>query len=234
MTLPPAGAAVQPEWWKSAVVYQVYPRSFADSDGDGIGEFQGLISRLDYLATLDVPCLWLLPFYPSPKRDNGYDVKNYYDVDPDYGTLADLREFLHRVKERGMRVIIDLVANHTSDEHPWFQAALQDANSRYRDYYVWTDAPDAVPPDRGNIFPDQVQKVWTYNEIANAYYYHRFYEFEPELKIAEPQVQEEIHRIIEFWLSLPVSCPKSRCRTKMPDKICYNIYWTLANWIGTG
>jgi maltose alpha-D-glucosyltransferase/alpha-amylase len=192
-------------WYKNAILYAVDVGTFQDSDGDGIGDFQGLISRLDYLVELGVTCIWLLPFYPSPGRDNGYDVRDYFEIDPRHGTLDDFVEFLHRAGEHGIRVILDLVVNHTSDRHPWFQAARRDEKSRYRDYYVWTDDPPPVSLGKGTIFPGQEQSIWTYDEVAGAYYYHRFYGFEPELQIANPEVQEEIYRIMDFWLSFGIS-----------------------------
>lgn len=174
-----------------------------DSDGDGIGDFRGLTQRLDYLAGLGITCLWLLPFYPSPNRDNGYDVMNYYDVDPRLGTLGDFAEFVHQAHDRGIRVLVDLVINHTSIEHPWFQAARKDKHSKYRSYYVWASHPQPAP----NLvaFPTQEDSVWEYDEQAEAYYLHHFYKEQPDLNIANPDVREEILRIMGFWLALGVS-----------------------------
>ncbi len=191
-------------WYKNAIIYSLDVETFLDSDGDGIGDFQGLTKRLDYLAGLGITCLWLLPFYPSPNRDNGYDIMDYYNVDPRLGTLGDFVEFMHEAGERGIRVIIDLVVNHTSNQHPWFQAACADKNSKYHDYYVWTDEP----PKNESIevaFPDVEDSVWEYEEKIDAYYLHHFYKEQPDLNIANPAVQEEIFKIMAFWLALGVS-----------------------------
>ncbi|QDV39631.1 alpha-amylase family protein [Tautonia plasticadhaerens] len=192
-------------WYKEAVVYAVDVRTFRDSDGDGVGDFPGLTSRIDYLAELGITCLWLLPFYPSPARDNGYDVRDYYGVDPRLGTLEDFEEFLRRAGERGLRVVLDLIMNHTSDEHPWFQAARRDPGSRFRDYYVWAVSPPPPGPGQQSIFPGEEQTVWTFDERAGAHYYHRFYHFQPELRVANPEVRDEIRRVMDFWLSFPIA-----------------------------
>jgi len=194
-------------WYQNAVIYAVDVDAFQDSDGDGVGDFQGLISRLDYLNHLGVDCLWLLPFYPSPNRDNGYDVMDYYGVDPRHGTLGDFVEFLRAADERGIRVLVDLVANHTSDQHPWFQRARVDPDSTYRDYYVWSTDPPQPDPGRGSVFPGEAGagRVWTYDTEAGAYYYHRFYEFQPDLNLYNPAVREEIRKVVSFWLRLGVA-----------------------------
>lgn len=191
-------------WYKNAIIYSLDVETFMDSNGDGIGDFPGLLSRLDELAGLGVTCLWLLPFYPSPNRDNGYDITDYYSVDPRLGTLGDFVEFTSQAQEHGIRILIDLVVNHTSSEHPWFQQARQDRHSRYRDYYVWSEEkPEDA--DTGMVFPGVVDTTWTYDETAGAYYFHRFYPFQPELNIANPEVQEEIRKVMMFWLQLGVS-----------------------------
>jgi maltose alpha-D-glucosyltransferase/alpha-amylase len=192
-------------WYKNAVIYALDAEAFADADGDGIGDFQGLIDRLDYLSRLGVTCVWLLPFYPTPNRDNGYDVMDYYGVDPRLGTLGDFVEFVHGAEERGIRVIVDLVVNHTSDQHPWFQAARRDPDSKYRDYYVWAEEPPELPEHVGPVFPGEEESVWTWDDEAGAYYYHRFYHFQPDLNLANPEVREEIRKIMGFWLELGVS-----------------------------
>lgn len=191
-------------WYKNAIIYSLDVETFMDGNGDGIGDFPGLLSRLDELAGLGVTCLWLLPFYPSPNRDNGYDITDYYSVDSRLGTLGDFVEFTSQAQEHGIRILIDLVVNHTSSEHPWFQQARQDRHSRYRDYYVWSEEK---PEDAntGMVFPGVVDTTWTYDEAAGAYYFHRFYPFQPELNIANPEVQEEIRKIMMFWLQLGVS-----------------------------
>ncbi len=191
-------------WYKNAIVYSLDVETFMDSDGDGVGDFQGLTHCLEHLAGLGITCLWLLPFYPSPNRDNGYDVMDYYNVDPRLGTLGDFVEFMHQARERGIRVIVDLVVNHTSEQHPWFQAARADRNSKYRDYYVWTEKPPKG--DHGeNVFPEEEDSIWDYDEKAGAYYLHHFYKEQPDLNIANPAVQEEIYKIMGFWLELGVS-----------------------------
>jgi maltose alpha-D-glucosyltransferase/alpha-amylase len=179
--------------------------SFQDSNGDGIGDFPGLSSRVDYLADLGVTCVWLLPFFPSPDGDNGYDVMDYFGVDPRLGTLQDFVMFVRRAGERGLRVMIDLVMDHTSDQHPWFQAARHDRHSRYRQYYIWTDAPPPTDPSQRNIFPGEEQTVWTYDDLAGQYYFHQFYHFEPDLDVLHPEVREEIKRVIDYWLSFGIA-----------------------------
>ncbi len=191
-------------WYKHAVIYCLDVETFQDSDGDGTGDFRGLTGRLDHVTSLGATALWLLPFFPSPNRDNGYDVSDYYGVDPRLGTLGDFVDFVRAARERGIRVIIDLVVNHTSDQHPWFQAARNDPDSPYRDYYVWSDEKPA-DADEGVVFPGVQESVWTYDEEAGAYYYHRFYEHQPDLNIANPAVREEIRKIMGFWLELGVS-----------------------------
>lgn len=169
-----------------------------------MGDFQGLTESLDYLAGLGISCLWLLPFYPSPNRDNGYDVMDYYNVDPRLGTLGDFVEFMHEAEERGIRVLIDLVVNHTSNQHPWFQAARSDKNSQYREYYVWSEHPTDHDPSL-IAFPTEEDSLWEYDEQAEAYYLHHFYKEQPDLNTANPAVQNEIRKIISFWLELGVS-----------------------------
>ena len=192
-------------WYKNAIIYGVDVATFQDANGDGIGDFMGVCDRLDYLTELGVTCLWLLPFFPTPNRDNGYDVKNYYEVDPRLGTFEDFLRLVHRAGERGIRIMIDLVMDHTSDEHPWFQAARRDRNSRYRRYYEWSDAPPPTEPDKVNIFPGEESSVWTYDEIAGQYYFHRFYHFEPDLNVMCQDVRDEIERVIDYWLSFGIS-----------------------------
>jgi maltose alpha-D-glucosyltransferase/alpha-amylase len=191
-------------WYREAVVYCLDVETFQDSNGDGIGDLPGLISRLDYLARLGVTCLWLNPIHPSPRRDGGYDVTDFYGVHPQIGTLGDFAEMVHQAKLRGLRVIIDLVVNHTSDQHPWFKSARSSPDSPYRDWYVWSDEE---PPDRrqGMVFPGVQQETWSYDRTAKAWYYHRFYRFQPDLNTANEAVQREIESILGFWLALGVS-----------------------------
>ncbi|MEV6344984.1 alpha-amylase family protein [Actinoplanes sp. NPDC051851] len=191
-------------WYTKAVVYCLDIDTFADANGDGIGDIPGLIGRLDYLARLGVTCIWLNPIHPSPDRDDGYDVADFYNVDPRFGTLGDFAELLHQAGNLGIKVIIDLVVNHTSDKHPWFQSARASADSPYRDWYVWSETE---PADRnqGMVFPGEQSETWSYDRTAKLWYYHRFYRFQPDLNIKNPEVREEIKKICAFWLQLGVA-----------------------------
>jgi maltose alpha-D-glucosyltransferase/alpha-amylase len=191
-------------WYKNAVIYCLSVATYMDANGDGIGDFQGLLRRLDYLQGLGVTALWLMPFQPSPCKDDGYDVADYYGVDPRYGTLGDFVEFTRGCEQRGMRVLIDLVVNHTSNEHPWFQEACRDPKSKYRDWYVWS-ATKPKNAGSGIVFPGVQKSTWNYDKKAKAYYFHRFYDFQPDLNTANPDVQAEILKIMGFWLQLGVS-----------------------------
>jgi trehalose synthase len=191
-------------WWKNAVIYCVDVELFKDGNGDGTGDFPGLTDRVDYLAGLGVTCVWLMPFYPTPNRDNGYDIADYYGVDPRLGSLGDAVEFLRAARERGIRVIADLVVNHTSVDHPWFQAARADRDSPYRDFYVWADEPPEDGP-KDLVFPGQETSNWELDERAGQFYLHRFYKSMPDLNVANPRVRDEIHKVIGFWLELGLS-----------------------------
>jgi maltose alpha-D-glucosyltransferase / alpha-amylase len=191
-------------WYKNAIVYCLSVATYMDADGDGVGDFKGLMRRLDYLQGLGVTALWLMPFYSSPGRDGGYDVADYYSVDPKYGTLGDFVEFTHGCKQRGMRVLIDLVVNHTSNEHPWFREARHDPQSRYRDWYVWSKKKPKYAQD-GVVFPGVQKSTWTYDQVAKSWYFHRFYDFQPDLNTSHPEVQAEILKIMGFWIQLGVS-----------------------------
>ncbi|WP_020186678.1 alpha-amylase family protein [Methylopila sp. 73B] len=191
-------------WYKNAIVYCLSVESFMDSNGDGVGDFPGLTRRLDYLHGLGVTAVWLMPFQPSPGRDDGYDVSDYYNVDPRYGSLGDFVEFTHAAKQRGMRVLIDLVVNHTSDQHPWFKSARKDPKSPFRDWYVWSKTKPKNA-DEGMVFPGVQKTTWTRDDAAKAYYFHRFYEFQPDLNTSNPEVQAEILKIMGFWIQLGVS-----------------------------
>ena len=162
-------------WYKNAVIYNLDVGTFMDANGDGYGDFEGLVRRLDYLAGLGVTCLWLLPFQPTPDRDNGYDITDYYGVDPRHGSLGDFVEFMHQARGRGIRVIMDLVVNHTSDQHPWFKAARSDKRSPYREWYVWSKKRPKNFQE-GMVFPGVQKATWTYDKEAREYYFHRFYE----------------------------------------------------------
>jgi maltose alpha-D-glucosyltransferase / alpha-amylase len=189
------------QWYKTAVFYELHVKTFYDSNGDGIGDFVGLTEKLDYLKDLGINCIWLLPFYPSPLRDDGYDIADYYNVHPNYGTVDDFKKFLDEAHRRDLHVIADLVMNHTSDQHPWFQAARHDPNSPYRDYYVWSDTPDKYREAR-IIFIDTEPSNWTWDNAAGMYYWHRFFSHQPDLNFDNPAVQEEMFKIGDFWLSM--------------------------------
>ena len=197
-------SALDPLWYKDAIIYELHVRAFADSNNDGIGDFPGLMSKLDYLQELGVTCLWLLPFFPSPLRDDGYDISNYVDVNPSYGTLSDFKAFLDAAHQRNMQVMIELVINHTSDQHPWFKAArLAPPGSPQRDMYVWTEN-DQKFRDARIIFTDTEKSNWTWDEVAKAYYWHRFFSHQPDLNFDNPLVIEEVLRAMRFWLDMGV------------------------------
>jgi maltose alpha-D-glucosyltransferase / alpha-amylase len=191
------------EWYKNTIIYGLDVKSFKDSNGDGIGDFQGLISKLDYLDTLGINCIWLLPFYPSPKHDDGYDVADYYGIDPDLGNFGDFVEFVHAAKARGINVLIDLVINHTSIEHPWFLDAKKSRDSRYRDYYIWQDDPEHN--EEKIMFEGIEDSIWEYTEETGSYYLHRFFKQQADLNVTNPEVRREILKIMGFWLKLGIS-----------------------------
>jgi maltose alpha-D-glucosyltransferase/alpha-amylase len=199
-----AGSASDPFWYKDALIYELHVRAFQDSNGDGIGDFGGLMSRLDYLQDLGVTCLWLLPFFPSPLRDDGYDISNYVDVNPSYGTIEDFKQFLDAAHERGMQVMIELVINHTSDQHPWFQAARKaPAGSPEREMYVWSETDRKYEGVR-IIFTDTEKSNWTWDDQAQAFYWHRFFSHQPDLNFDNPRVMEEVLTAMRFWLDMGV------------------------------
>ncbi|WP_017302446.1 alpha-amylase family protein [Nodosilinea nodulosa] len=191
-------------WYKNAVIYCIDVETFMDGNNDGIGDFEGLISRLDYIAGLGINCIWLMPFYPTPNRDNGYDITDYYSVDPRLGSLGDFAEFIRQASDRGIRVIVDLVINHTSIDHPWFQAACKDKNSKYKNFYVWSKEKPADAED-GIVFPGYQDSTWTYNEEAGEYYFHRFFKYQADLNVGNPEVWEELYKVMGFWLELGIS-----------------------------
>jgi maltose alpha-D-glucosyltransferase / alpha-amylase len=191
-------------WYKNTVIYSLDLETFMDANGDGIGDFEGLMRRLDYLQALGVGTIWLAPFQPTPNRDNGYDVRDYYGIDPRHGSSGDFVEFMHHAHKRGLRVIIDLVANHTSNEHPWFQEARANPDSAYRNWYVWSEERPADWKS-GIVFPGVQESTWTYDRRAKAYYYHRFYEHQPDLNMDHPDVRREVRRIMGYWLQLGVA-----------------------------
>src|ERR1041384_4972509 len=191
-------------WYKNTVIYSLALETFMDTNKDGIGDFEGLMRRLDYLDTLGVGAIWLAPFQPTPNRDDGYDILYYYGVNSRYGSSGDFVEFMHEARGRGIKVIIDLVVNHTSDQHPWFQEARKNKDSKFRDWYIWSKKR---PRDwnRGMVFPGVQKSIWSYDKEAREYYYHRFYDFQPDLNMDNPDVRAEINRILGYWLQLGVA-----------------------------
>jgi maltose alpha-D-glucosyltransferase/alpha-amylase len=190
-------------WYKNSIFYEVYVRAFFDSNNDGNGDLKGLIQQLDYLQDLGVDCLWLLPIYPSPLKDDGYDISDYYGILPQYGTLQDFKQLVEEAHARSLRVITDLVLNHTSDQHPWFQSARSHPDSPYRDYYVWSDT-DQTYSDARIIFLDTEASNWTWDEVAGQYYWHRFYSSQPDLNFDNPAVRSEMLKVMRFWLDMGV------------------------------
>ncbi|GAB4531557.1 MAG: hypothetical protein Kow0063_10970 [Anaerolineae bacterium] len=194
------------DWYKDAIFYEVFVRAFADGNGDGIGDLRGLTDRLDYLQDLGVDCLWLLPIYPSPLRDDGYDVSDYYSIHPDYGTVDDLRRLVAEAHRRGLRVITDMIPNHTSDQHPWFLASRDPAHpqhDKYRDWYVWSSTDQRYREAR-IIFLDYEDSNWTWDAVRKAYYWHRFFSHQPDLNYDHPPVQQEMLNVFRFWVDLGV------------------------------
>src|ERR1700722_13710776 len=204
LTREPVAGADSEHWYKDAVIYELHIRAFQDSNGDGIGDIKGLITRLDYLQELGVTALWLLPFYPSPLRDDGYDISDYRGIHRPYGSLRDFRNLLREAHRRGMRVITELVLAHTSDAHPWFQRARRSApGSVNRDYYVWRDTPEKFSEARV-IFKDFESSNWSFDPIAHSYFWHRFYSHQPSLNYDSPAVRQEIADVVDFWLEMGV------------------------------
>ena len=190
-------------WYKDAVFYEVYVRAYRDSKGDGHGDLKGLTEKLDYIHDLGVDCIWIQPIYPSPLVDDGYDIADYYGVHPDYGRVEDFETLIQEAHARGIRVIADLVLNHTSDQHPWFQAARQDRNSKYRDYYVWSDTDQKYLETR-IIFLDHQPSNWSWDEVAGQYFWHRFYAEQPDLNFDNLEVREEMKKVASFWLDMGI------------------------------
>ncbi len=186
-------------WYKDAIFYEVPVKAFFDSNADGVGDFAGLTQKLDYLQDLGIDCIWILPMYPSPLKDDGYDISNFHDIDPRYGTLADFQRFLDEAHQRGIRVIADLVVNHTSDQHPWFQEGRQSPDSPFRRYYVWSDTDQKYQGTR-IIFTDSEKSNWTWDPVAKAYYWHRFFSHQPDLNYDSPEVRRAMLDVMRFWL----------------------------------
>ena len=186
------------KWWKNAVIYQIYPKSFQDSDGDGVGDIRGIIQRLDYLEDLGIDAVWISPMYCSPQNDNGYDISDYQDIDPMFGTLADMDELIAEAKKRNIRIIMDLVLNHTSDEHRWFLEAKKSRDNPYHDYYVWRDGKEGVyPNDMKAVFGGP---AWEWVPEVNQYYFHQFAPEQPDLNWENPKVRREIYDMILWWM----------------------------------
>ncbi|WP_163996404.1 maltose alpha-D-glucosyltransferase [Pyxidicoccus caerfyrddinensis] len=194
---------LDPLWYKKALIYELHLRAFHDSNGDGHGDIPGLIEKLPYLQDLGVDCLWLLPHYPSPLRDDGYDIADYYGIHPDYGTLADFQRLVDEAHKRGIRLITELVVNHTSDQHPWFQEARSDPKSPKRDWYVWSDSDEIYKGTR-IIFVDTERSNWTWDPVAKQYFWHRFFSHQPDLNYDNPEVQEAMLDVMRFWLNMGV------------------------------
>jgi maltose alpha-D-glucosyltransferase/alpha-amylase len=192
-----------PLWFKTAVFYEIHIRGFFDGNDDGSGDFRGLIDKLDYLQWLGIDCIWLLPMYPSPLRDGGYDIADFFAIHPDYGTVEDFRAFVEASHQRGMRVIADLVMNHTSADHPWFQASRSEPEGPYGDYYVWSDSDDRWPEAR-IIFTDTEPSNWTWDPVRGQYFWHRFFAHQPDLNFDNPEVQEAMLNVLRFWLDLGI------------------------------
>ena len=191
-------------WYKDAVIYELHIKAFKDGDGDGIGDFQGLLEKLDYLKDLGVTAIWVLPFYPSPLRDDGYDIADYYNINSSYGDIKAFQEVLKEAHKRDLKVITELVINHSSDQHPWFQRARKaPKGSVERDYYVWTDDPKKYKDVR-IIFQDFETSNWTWDAVAGQYYWHRFFYHQPDLNYDNPMVQEEVFKMIDYWCNMGV------------------------------
>ena len=204
-----------PLWFKESIIYQLHIKTFCDANNDGIGDFQGLLSKLDYLKNLGVTAIWLLPFYPSPLKDDGYDIADYFTVNPSYGTLDDFKKFLDAAHETGLRVITELVLNHTSDQHLWFQKSRRAApGDPWRDYYVWSDDPTKYGEAR-IIFKDYEVSNWSYDPIAKSYFWHRFFSHQPDLNYDNPEVKAAAFKVLDFWLDLGVDglATSMRCLT---------------------
>lgn len=205
------------KWYNNIVIYGLDIGVFHDSSGDGIGDFKGATQKLDYLADIGINCIWLLPFFLSPERDNGYDIKDYYQINPNFGTTDDFVEFLQEAEKRSIRVLLDLVINHTSSDHPWFKAAQVNKDSAYFQYYLWSKEAPAESPE--NTFKGEESSTWKYDEHTKAFYYHKFYHFEPDLNIGNPRVREEIKHIMEYWLSFGISGFRIDAATHLFDKL---------------
>lgn len=194
---------MEQKWWHDAVVYQIYPRSFLDSNNDGIGDLNGIISKLDYLKLLGINVIWLSPVYQSPMDDNGYDISDYQAIAEEFGSMEDMKRLMDEAKKRDIKIVMDLVVNHTSDEHRWFEQARSSKDNPYRDYYIWRDAkPDgSAPDDQQSIFGGS---AWQWDEQTEQYYFHLFSKRQPDLNWENPKVQEEVHQMMNWWINLGI------------------------------
>lgn len=229
-------------WWKEAIVYQVYPRSFKDSNGDGIGDLKGIISKLDYIKSLGIDVVWITPVYDSPNDDNGYDISDYMSIMKEAGSMEDFDNLLEGLHERGIKLIMDLVVNHTSDEHKWFVEARKSRDNPYRDYYIWWPAEKGKPPFRESFF-DNKGEAWKYDEQTNSYYYHIFSVKQPDLNWDNPKVREEIYKMMRFWFDKGVDgfrmdamgyISKDQTFPEIPSKVIEKKYTEWANYYGQG
>jgi maltose alpha-D-glucosyltransferase / alpha-amylase len=221
-------------WYKEAIIYTLDVRSFKDGSGNGVGDFKGLLEKFDHLIELGVTCLWILPFYRSENKDGGYDVIDYFSIDPKVGQLDDFKRFMEKANKSDVKILIDLVVNHTSNQHEWFKEAVKDRNSKYRKYYIWLDEKPANH-DEDVVFKNVEDSNWQYHEQAGAYYYHTFYSHQPDLNIANPEVQDEILKIIDFWMKLGVTgfridAVPHVMRDKGNDKFEGDPYKVLDKW----
>ena len=192
-----------PKWYQEAIFYELYVRAFRDTSGDGNGDLRGVIENLDYIQNLGIDCIWLLPIYPSPLKDDGYDISDFFGINEDFGTLDDLKELIEKVHARDMRIILDLVVNHVSDEHVWFQEGRKDPKNPYHDYFVWSDSKEKYSETRV-IFLDTEESNWTWDEVAQKYYWHRFFSHQPDLNYDNPAVEEELMKVMDYWLGLGI------------------------------
>ena len=208
------------EWYKNAIFYALDVQIFMDSDGNGIGDFKGATSKLDYLADLGVSAIWLLPFYLSPERDNGYDVIDHYIINPNAGTIADFIEFVEEAEKRNIHIVVDLIMNHTSDQHPWFQAARYNPDSIFHNYYIWRDSPPSQKEE--NIFVGTENSTWKYDDVAKKYFYHKFYSFQPDINISNKDVMQDFKHIMSYWLTFGISGYRLDAATHLFDEFDHN------------
>ncbi len=233
MAARPAEFVREPEWWRGAVVYQIYPRSFQDSDGDGVGDLRGVVERLPYLESLGVDAIWLSPFYPSPMADFGYDVADYTDVDPLFGTLRDAERLIQHAHARGIKVLLDWVPNHSSDRHPWFLASRSSRDDPKRDWYLWRDGrPGGRPPDRSTSAFARVGGVWTLDEVTNQWYRHEFTPGQPDLNWANPELAEAMLGTLRFWLDRGVDGFRIDVAHRIPHEVLRRVRGVLEEYDG--